>query len=154
MRIMETTVHQHNSAAIASAGRQNKDLLRETGYSSAALEAASPNDLVIAKNGTIYFTESTSEFHFEHFLGACLEARGTGSLFRLDPERAHHLAFALLRLVPPRLLRGRRRDDAILRTEALGQSFSNPVGLAAGFDKDARGYEQLLALSPAAEIAA
>ena len=37
-------------------------------------------------DGTIYFTESTSEFHFEHFLGAFLEARGTGSLFRLDPD--------------------------------------------------------------------
>ena len=34
-------------------------------------------------DGTIYFTESTSAFHFEHFLGAILEARGRGSLFRL-----------------------------------------------------------------------
>jgi dihydroorotate dehydrogenase len=67
-------------------------------------------------------------------------------LFRLDPERAHHLVFALLRLVPPRVLRGRRRDDPILRTEALGLTFPNPVGLAAGFDKDARGFRQLLAL--------
>ena len=67
-------------------------------------------------------------------------------LFRLDPERAHHLVFALLRLVPPRVLRGRRRHDPILRTEALGLTFANPVGLAAGFDKDARGFRQLLAL--------
>lgn len=37
-------------------------------------------------DGTIYFTESTSEFHFEHFLGAILEARGTGSLFRLATD--------------------------------------------------------------------
>jgi sugar lactone lactonase YvrE len=34
-------------------------------------------------DGTIYFTESTSAFHFEHFLGAVLEARGRGALFRL-----------------------------------------------------------------------
>lgn len=67
-------------------------------------------------------------------------------LFRLDPERAHHLVFALLRLVPPRVLRGRRRDDPALRTEALGLTFANPVGLAAGFDKDGLGYRQLLAL--------
>jgi sugar lactone lactonase YvrE len=37
-------------------------------------------------DGTIYFTESTSAFHFEHFLGAVLEARGRGSLFRLASD--------------------------------------------------------------------
>lgn len=37
-------------------------------------------------DGTIYFTESTSQFHFEHFTGAILEARGRGSLFRLDTD--------------------------------------------------------------------
>jgi sugar lactone lactonase YvrE len=34
-------------------------------------------------DGTIYFTESTSDFHFEHFLASILEARGTGGLYRL-----------------------------------------------------------------------
>lgn len=37
-------------------------------------------------DGTIYFTESTSRFHFEHYQGAILEARGSGSLFRLTPD--------------------------------------------------------------------
>ena len=37
-------------------------------------------------DGTIYFTESTSQFHFEHFAGALMEARGRGSLFRLDTD--------------------------------------------------------------------
>lgn len=37
-------------------------------------------------DGTIYFTESTSQFHFEHFLGAFLEARGRGALFRLGTD--------------------------------------------------------------------
>lgn len=37
-------------------------------------------------DGIIWFTESTSDFHFEHFLGAVLEARGTGGLYRLDPD--------------------------------------------------------------------
>jgi hypothetical protein len=37
-------------------------------------------------DGTIYFTESTSAFHFEHFLGAILEARGNGVLFRLATD--------------------------------------------------------------------
>lgn len=37
-------------------------------------------------DGTIYFTESTSAFNFEHGLAAILEARGNGGLFRLDPD--------------------------------------------------------------------
>jgi sugar lactone lactonase YvrE len=37
-------------------------------------------------DGTIYFTESTSAFHFDYFTGAILEARGNGSLFRLEPD--------------------------------------------------------------------
>lgn len=37
-------------------------------------------------DGTIYFTESTSDFHFEHFVAPILEARGTGSLFRLATD--------------------------------------------------------------------
>lgn len=37
-------------------------------------------------DGTIYFTESTSRFHYEHFKAAILEARGTGGLYRLNPD--------------------------------------------------------------------
>lgn len=37
-------------------------------------------------NGTIYFTESTSRFHYEHFRAAVLEARGTGGLYRLNSD--------------------------------------------------------------------
>lgn len=37
-------------------------------------------------DGTIYFTESTSRFHFEYYQGAILEARGTGGLYRLSPD--------------------------------------------------------------------
>ncbi|MHA3023350.1 SMP-30/gluconolactonase/LRE family protein [Mycobacterium sp. BMJ-28] len=37
-------------------------------------------------HGTIYFTESTSDFHFEWFKAAILEARGTGGLYRLNPD--------------------------------------------------------------------
>lgn len=37
-------------------------------------------------DGTIYFTESTSAFTYEHFKGAVLEARPRGSLFRRDPD--------------------------------------------------------------------
>lgn len=37
-------------------------------------------------NGTIYFTESTSDYHFEHFTAPIVEARGRGGLFRLDTD--------------------------------------------------------------------
>ncbi|KGQ21768.1 quinone-dependent dihydroorotate dehydrogenase [Thermus filiformis] len=65
-------------------------------------------------------------------------------LFALDPEAAHELALALLVFwsergplleVPAQLL---RVEDPRLRVEALGLSFPNPLGLAAGMDKDAR----------------
>lgn len=37
-------------------------------------------------DGTIYFTESTSAFTYADVIGAILEARGRGSLFRRDPD--------------------------------------------------------------------
>lgn len=37
-------------------------------------------------DGTIIFTESTSAFTYAHYVGAILEARGRGSLFRRDPD--------------------------------------------------------------------
>ncbi len=54
-------------------------------------------------------------------------------LFALDPERAHGLTLAALRsgLVPRAA-----PDDPVLATEFAGLALPNPVGLAAGFDKD------------------
>jgi dihydroorotate dehydrogenase len=61
----------------------------------------------------------------------------------LDPETAHALALNALKLVPlPRAA----PDDEKLRVEALGLTFPNPVGLAAGFDKNAEIPDQLLRL--------
>jgi dihydroorotate dehydrogenase len=73
-------------------------------------------------------------------------------LFRCDPERAHGLAIAALRLaqaVPGGLrLPGRHRPiaDPALRQALFGREFPNPVGLAAGFDKDAAVPEAMAAL--------
>ena len=54
---------------------------------------------------------------------------------RLDPERAHGLTlWALGAGLGPRQ---RAADDPILATEVWGLEFPNPLGLAAGFDKDA-----------------
>ncbi len=67
----------------------------------------------------------------------------TPLLRRLEAERAHRLAILALRLG----LAGQDRgSDEGLATEALGMRFANPIGLAAGFDKDAlavRGLSRL-----------
>lgn len=69
-----------------------------------------------------------------HLLPA-LSAAAMPLLRRLDAERAHRFALCALRLglaggaaVP---------DDPRLAVHALGRDFTNPIGLAAGFDKDA-----------------
>ena len=68
-------------------------------------------------------------------------------LARLDPEFAHHLAFVVIRALPfvglGALLSRTGSRDARLRVQALGLEFDTPFGLAAGFDKDARGIRGL-----------
>jgi dihydroorotate dehydrogenase len=60
-----------------------------------------------------------------------------------DPEDAHRLAVQGLRLLPPTRP---RPDDAKLAVRAFGLNFPNPVGLAAGFDKNAEVPDALLRL--------
>ena len=64
-------------------------------------------------------------------------------IFALDPERAHNLTLAALRtgLVP-----AAAADDPILRTAVAGLDLPNPIGLAAGFDKDAMVPDAMLRL--------
>ena len=61
----------------------------------------------------------------------------------LDPERAHALALNALKLAP---LPRPAPDDEKLQVHALGLIFPNPVGLAAGFDKNAEVADQLFRL--------
>jgi dihydroorotate dehydrogenase len=61
---------------------------------------------------------------------------------RMDPERAHHLAFRVIRLLPG-FLRGLSRPHPSLAVDALGLRFPSPFGLAAGFDKEAAGIRGL-----------
>lgn len=44
------------------------------------------SNVVELPDGTIYFTESTAKFTYDHFKGAIIEARGDGGLFRRDPD--------------------------------------------------------------------
>ncbi len=73
-------------------------------------------------------------------------------LFRLDPEKAHHLTFSALRFLSsipgiPSILKSQYEiNDPKLEREVFGLKFKNPVGLAAGLDKDAKLYKQLSGL--------
>ncbi len=73
-------------------------------------------------------------------------------LFLLPAETAHRVTFGALRvLLAPAPLRALVRrllapHDPALEVRALGLTFPSPVGLAAGFDKDAAGVRQLGAL--------
>jgi dihydroorotate dehydrogenase len=64
-------------------------------------------------------------------------------LHALDPESAHHATLAALQFawLPPCT-----PDDKRLAVSAFGLDFPNPVGLAAGFDKDGVAPDNLLAL--------
>ena len=67
-------------------------------------------------------------------------------LFNLDPEVAHDLAIKSLKFnfIPSKLFKV--KDEQMLNIELLGKNFSNPIGLAAGFDKSAEVYNSLLKL--------
>jgi dihydroorotate dehydrogenase len=73
-------------------------------------------------------------------------------LRRLPAERAHTVGFALIRLAGavPGVAAALRRvlvpRDAALRTAAFGRDLPGPLGLAAGFDKDAVAPDALAAL--------
>lgn len=72
--------------------------------------------------------------------------------FLLPPERAHHLTLFLLKLtlaIPgagPIFRAAYRFEHPRLRRELFGLAFSNPVGLAAGFDKDGRHFRAMASL--------
>ncbi len=64
------------------------------------------------------------------------------ALHLIDPEQAHRLAIAALKRG---LLRADAEpDDPVLATQVWGLAFSNPIGLAAGFDKHAEVIDPML----------
>ncbi|MDP2060670.1 MAG: dihydroorotate dehydrogenase (quinone), partial [Flavobacteriaceae bacterium] len=70
-------------------------------------------------------------------------------LFLFDPEKIHHFTFALIKFISkiPGISALIRRlyqvEDERLHRQLLGLTFKNPVGLAAGFDKEAKLYKEL-----------
>lgn len=73
-------------------------------------------------------------------------------LFLFSPERAHYLTLFLFRmllaipLVGYLLKKGFQVKDKRLERTVFGLKFDNPVGLAAGFDKDGKYYDTMAAL--------
>lgn len=72
-------------------------------------------------------------------------------LFLFDPEKVHHFVFSLIKLgatIPGKLWSWRlmfKVTDSRLKRTVFGLEFDNPVGLAAGFDKDAKLFNELSA---------
>ncbi|MEL7496142.1 MAG: quinone-dependent dihydroorotate dehydrogenase [Planctomycetota bacterium] len=73
-------------------------------------------------------------------------------LFTLPAERAHYFSMGVFNsLLTPRWISNRFRNsyavnDDALKSTLFGLNFQNPVGLAAGFDKDARWFPALASL--------
>ncbi len=70
-------------------------------------------------------------------------------LFKFDPEVVHYFTFDFLKIVfkipgvPTLVKRIYQINDPRLEREVFGLKFKNPIGLAAGFDKDAKLYQEL-----------
>ncbi len=69
-------------------------------------------------------------------------------LFLFDPEKVHYFTFSLIRNMTKLGFGGIFRslwqvNDKRLERTVFGLTFKNPVGLAAGFDKDAKLYKEL-----------
>jgi dihydroorotate dehydrogenase len=70
---------------------------------------------------------------------------GAAALRRLPPETAHRATLALTALAAP-FIAPARPDDERLAISVFGKRFANPLGLAAGFDKDAAVPDAMLKL--------
>lgn len=66
-------------------------------------------------------------------------------LFKFDPEEVHHFTFSALKNFGflAKLFLPKPIVDKRLEREVFGLKFKNPVGLAAGFDKDAKLFNEL-----------
>ena len=67
-------------------------------------------------------------------------------IFTLDPETAHNLAIKSLKFnfLPQAIFSV--ENEEILKTNLFGKEISNPIGLAAGFDKNAEVYNEIFKL--------
>lgn len=64
-------------------------------------------------------------------------------LFSFDPEDIHKISFKLIPFIPKSIKKLYLVEDKVLNKELFGIKFKNPVGLAAGLDKDGLIYNHL-----------
>ena len=65
-------------------------------------------------------------------------------IFKLDPELAHDLAIKALKT--NLIVQDNKKNELILKTKLFGKEIPNPIGIAAGFDKNAEVYNPLFKL--------
>ena len=65
-------------------------------------------------------------------------------IFKLDPEIAHDLAIKALKF--NLVSQNKIKNSKLIQTEIFGKTIPNPIGIAAGFDKDAEVYNPLFKL--------
>ena len=67
-------------------------------------------------------------------------------IFKIDPEKAHTLAIKSLKFnLVPNIFDG-NKNDPIFKTKIFNKELDNPIGIAAGFDKNAEVYNPLFKL--------
>ena len=67
-------------------------------------------------------------------------------LFKIDPEKAHNLAIQSLKFNLVSNVFDQNKNDPIFKTTIFGKELDNPIGIAAGFDKNAEVYNPLFRL--------
>ena len=67
-------------------------------------------------------------------------------IFKIDPERAHFLAIQSLKLNLVSNIFDEHKNDPIFKTQIFNKELNNPIGIAAGFDKNAEVYNPLFKL--------
>jgi dihydroorotate dehydrogenase len=67
-------------------------------------------------------------------------------IFKIDPETAHNLAIKSLKLNLVPSLMDEHKGDPMFKSTLFGKEIDNPIGMAAGFDKNAEVYNSLFKL--------
>ena len=67
-------------------------------------------------------------------------------IFKLDPETAHNLAIKSLKFNFIPNITNENKDDPLFKTKMFNKVIENPIGMAAGFDKNAEVYNSLYKL--------
>ena len=67
-------------------------------------------------------------------------------IFKIDPETAHNLAIKSLKLNLIPNIFDENKDNSMFQSTLFGKKIDNPIGMAAGFDKNAEVYNSLFKL--------